>query len=670
MPPPLTPLPLPPGWTDADVFVDSLLAFGTSSLLLRTLCGGVHILDFFTRSPSLYETVLPAEWHAWLDEHDVMDLLDLLMREDLGPFDGRGSAGEDHDTGVENAETRTWRGGAVPPLSLIEYIKDIRRHTLRRDGAAIRSPGQRVGGNSNDNNINEGNSVNKHPPLPRNVAVGMTLKKQHEVSHFASYVASLQRTIADMRPPCLPSSTLITHLVDFGSGQNYLGRALAGAPYNAHVIAVESKPHNIQGAKNMDVLAKLVPKQGVRRNKKEWRAQVLAAKEEASRAGKSRREAKRVSEMSEKAREKEKGVEGKGTIQYVQHRIADGDLGAVIEQIESMDRLVVDSKTLPEDSKRNPDPEGADPSLMVISLHSCGNLSHHGLRTITTNKAVTAVALVGCCYNLLTERLGPPSYKLPQLRSNHPRLEKTANAHDPHGFPMSKRFEEYDCTDGEKGVRLNITARMMAVQAPQNWGREDSRRFFTRHFYRALLQRVFLDRGIVRAPEAADDVVGGSISTANARQESHDGLVNTPITIGTLSKSAYASFAAYVHAASVKLSTPGGPSPDTSPSTSGTEISRAAFFRARMPPEAFAPGAPGWAEMEEYEERYRRRKHELEVVWSLMAFSAGVVEAMVVVDRWVWLCEQECVGKGRAWVEAVWGFGVSPRNLVVVGVKK
>ena len=73
-------------------------------------------------------------------------------------------------------------------------------------------------------------------------------------------------------------------------------------------------------------------------------------------------------------------------------------------------------------------------------------------------------------------------------------------------------------------------------------------------------------------------------------------------------------------------------------------------------------------EIRRYEGDFREKKHELSVMWSLMAFSAGVVEAVIVVDRWVWLGEQEEVGK--AWVESVFGYGESPRNLVVVGVKK
>lgn len=75
-------------------------------------------------------------------------------------------------------------------------------------------------------------------------------------------------------------------------------------------------------------------------------------------------------------------------------------------------------------------------------------------------------------------------------------------------------------------------------------------------------------------------------------------------------------------------------------------------------------------EIAAYEERYELQKKELSVMWSLMAFSAGVVESLVVVDRWVFLREAVERGECReAWVQGVFEYAVSPRNLVVVGVK-
>ena len=241
--------------------------------------------------------------------------------------------------------------------------------------------------------------------------------------------------------------------------------------------------------------------------------------------------------------------------------------------------------------------------------------------------------MVGCCYNLLTERLGPATYKLPELRPttcDHPRLEREGEACDPDGFPMSERF----CGFSGGGIRLNITARMMAVQAPQNWGEKDSQGFFTRHFYRALLQKVFLDYGVVGPPRKEHE---------GASPAGHSS--GTPMIIGSLRKSCYADFVAYVRGAMVKLEN----QPDI-----GEKI------RKKM-------GGITDEEIAGYERDYAHRKKDLSVVWSLMAFSAGVVEAAIVVDRWLWLKEQEQVRE--AWVESVFDYAISPRNLVIVGVK-
>ncbi|KAK8209171.1 hypothetical protein M8818_003866 [Zalaria obscura] len=641
---PSEPLPIPAGWPSSEVFAESVLQFVASSELLRTLCGGVHVLDFFTRKPELYSVVLPEEWRAFFRQHDVMDVLDLLMREDV--------------ENLNSTSTEQWRNGPVPPESLISYINTIRRHSLRREFSPIAHSGKRE-------------------KLARHVVQGMNVKKVHEVDHFTRYVEKLTAEIAESheRP--------ITHLVDFGSGQNYLGRALASPPFNKHIIAVESRQHNIEGARNWDIVAKLAPKPQIRRNKKEYRAQkaarqaALARGEEVSEDS-SRPETPEIpgpptppdepAESAEHAREEceectpqedknratlQISAEGVGTIQYVEHWIQDGNLENVIGQIVDEDAVRKNAST---ELKTTPDPESTpfieggvtlkdslkatNPSLMVISLHSCGNLVHHGLRSLILNPAVSAVAMIGCCYNLISERLGPTTYKHPRLRSSHPRLGKTAAAFDPHGFPMSDRLCNLE-HDREKGLRLNITARMMAVQAPQNWGRKDSADFFKRHFFRALLQRVFVDQGIIDAPTTrADEEEVGNLSPLGFT----GGTI--PIIIGSLRKSCYRDFVSYVRGAAVKLA---------------EEPERGAVFKERL-------GAMSDDEIRDYEERYQERKKELSVMWSLMAFSAGVVEATIVIDRWLWLKEQE--GIAEAWVEPVFDFKLSPRNLVVVGIKK
>ena len=710
------PLPLSAEFDNVDDYVESLLNFSTSSWLLQTLCGGVHVLDFYTRTPDLYSTILSQVWRDWFQQRDIMDILDLLMREDLAQFDREGL---------------TWRDGPSPPKDLVQYIKDVRKHLLARD---FPLPGSTP------------------PPekssLARHITMGMKVKKVHEVDNFARYLDGLTSEIASS------GKEPITHLVDFGSGQNYLGRALAAQPYSKHIVAVESRPHNIEGAKNMDVLAKLVDKPLVMRNKKEYRAMTGKGKkkkpkdaqiapssdgtqtepvigtsekdtgsadvtspstvaaevipvsapvldgvrcgddgctvehpppvQELKPEGITQRDSKGsfVSELKTSTTNLQIYSEGHGSVQYVEHIIKDGDLRPVIDQVldpshipEGDVKTASSTTEVPSDLAAVPKPRKVN--AMVMSLHSCGNLVHYGLRSLLLSPEISAVAMVGCCYNLVTERLGPPTYKLPTLRPNHPRLDATANAFDPQGFPMSEKLAEYPIPhphtletpskeasagpSGAKGLRLNITARMMAVQAPFNWGRADSETFFSRHFYRALLQRIFLDRGIVSAPVDASnfpDPVSANGHTSHVNWTPPDGRgpglssdgTSTPLTIGTLRKFAYADFVSYVRAAEAKLVAP----------NSFCEVDPK-FIKSKM------DGLTD-DDIRDYEIRYAERKKELSVMWSLMAFSAGVVEAVIVTDRWLWLKEQKEVE--HAWVEPVFEYKHSPRNLVVVGIKR
>lgn len=595
------PLPLSPSFNDPEVYIESLLRFATSSELFQRLCGGVHILDFFTRQPDLYTTILPQEWREWFHLHDLQDILHLLMREDLAQFQQPFVSTEEKAFGDKSNRSHTgvrWHGHRVPPGSLIDYIQTVRMHSLDRnfrpaDDSHRLGTGRRTTG------------------LARNVAVGMKTKKIHEVENFAKYIDNLSSDIT------LTTCHRITHLVDFGSGQNYLGRALASQPYDQHVIAIESKPHNIDGAKHMDVTAKLATKEVVMRNKKEFRKGTQRNKNELNTIQPNQVGDAHPPKSSSQFRPpaiRQTQDENGGSIQYIELLIQHGDISMIADQIPG------------------------DAQLMVVSLHSCGNLLHHGVRSLILNSSVKAIAMVGCCYNLVTERLGPPTYKLPRMRSSSLRLDQTSSACDPDGFPMSERLAQFE-HHHDKGVRFNITARMMAVQAPHNWTLVDCESFFTRHFYRALLQRIFLDRGVVGQPTHVDDT-----TAVSPRGWTGDGEA---ILIGSLRKSCYDSFIAYVRGALAKL--------NDSNTKNGHRI---ANCMSGLTDDDIAS----------YETTYQAQKKELSLIWSLMAFSAGVVESVIVVDRWLFLKEQKEVAD--CWVEAVFDYKQSPRNLVVVGVKR
>ncbi|KAF7547332.1 hypothetical protein G7046_g9034 [Stylonectria norvegica] len=585
---PEKPLPYNGDYSSPEEYVEKLLDFVATSDTFQILCGGVHILDFFTIEPGLFHHTLPEEWQAFVLTCGIMEFLDLLMRDDL-------------DNLHYDEDKR-------PPESFIKYIRTVRDLSL---GRTFTPPGHKL------------------PVLPRPITVGMSPKKVHEVTNFADYV---ERLSGDIASQCGDD---ISHFVDFGSGQNYLGRALASEPYNRHVVAVEGREINVTAARGLDITSKLAIKPKVMRNKKLWNKiiqslgpnpkgdEMALAKAIRDVAGDDAFDFRPVKDLGA-----EYAVEdGKGHVQYISGRLDSGDLADVIAQIKT---------------GKSPEAQEKDLKLMAVSIHSCGNLSHFGIRSLVLNPSIRAVAIVGCCYNALTEKLGPPTYKHPYLRPTlkavNGRVVRESEKRDPQGFPMSARLAEY----GADGIRVNITARMMACQAPRNWGEIDSEGFFARHFYRAVLQRMFLDRGVVAKvrhfePDAYAQPVDAGAGPFEVSTE--------PVIIGSLRKACYDSLGAYVRGAIEKLTT----HPDY---TQYAEVMRAKM--ADVTDE----------EILRYEELYTPRRRELCAVWSLMAFSAMAIESLIVVDRWLWLREQGDVVR-HAWVETVFDYEQSPRNLVV-----
>jgi hypothetical protein len=460
----------------------------------------------------------------------------------------------------------------------------------------------------------------------------MNRKKEHEVRHFAARIAALLPAVH------AATGSAPTHVVDFGSGCSYLGRYLA-AGFGVRTVAVESRAHVVSGARQLDVSARIAPREPrVRRNKKLFLA-MGGQKGVAERLAAGGQCPACVVPSDAPPAAPVADEPDAPAIQYVEHQITDGDLSSVFA--------------------RTSIPPSVSGRFVVVSLHSCGNLVHHGLRTLTLNPLVSAAAMVGCCYNLMTESLGPPTYKLPGLRAPNERLLSTSAAADPHGFPMSRRLRQRAYLvpgTGEKaeGVRLNITARMMAVQAPSNWSRADSEGFFARHFFRAVLQRVLLDLGLVADPSPAPPAGRSPAGTGV-----EDGA---PLVIGALAKGCFRDFPTYVRGAAAKLARSSAKpmySYDGEEDARRAERARRVAERLREVDEETLRG---------YEERFAARKKHLSVTWSLMAFCAQVSEAVIVSDRYAWLKEQDVVGE--TWVESVFDYAISPRNMVVVGIRK
>ncbi|CAG8934929.1 unnamed protein product [Penicillium salamii] len=619
------PLPISEAWQTPDAYIEALLSFSTTSVLFMNLCGGVHMVDFLTREPDLYTTSLPEDWREFFTHHDIQDIIHLLLREDIDPL-------RNTDEPAVDQGSRRWNEGAFPPQTLLDYIHTVRQLTLQRE---IRTP-------------------TPTSELPKQVAMRMNRKKVHEVEHFSQYVASLSETVRQRR------GEPVSHIVDFGSGQNYLGRTLVSPPYHKHIIAIERQHQYISGAKTMDVRAKLAenPKAQYARKEKDSTdgqpdgqdssphmsalettiAEKLTVEDLQIAEGDSNLDMLgeislnpeellgSVTKSPQPEKPSKEEVSARGTLSYIEHDIQDGYLEPVVDHI--IHPPIEDGDSKPKESSAN---------LMVVSLHSCGNLVHHGISSLILNPSIVAVAMIGCCYNLVTERLGPSKHELPVLQSLHPKLKEAGASYDPHGFPMSRHYENYRSPGATTGMKLNITARALAVQAPYNWGPKDIEVSFTRHFFRALLQRILVDRNVIPRPSVSEDTPIEEKPYASKADS---------IIIGAVPKSAYKSFNAYVRAATIKMS---------QDPVYGTLVQE---HIATMTDD----------EINDYESRYLHAKKHMSVVWSLMGLSAQLVEAIIVVDRWQFLREQDSVKD--CWVEPVFEYGYSPRNLAVIGLKK
>ncbi|KAJ0329619.1 hypothetical protein COL5a_004184 [Colletotrichum fioriniae] len=224
-----------------------------------------------------------------------------------------------------------------------------------------------------------------------------------------------------------------------------------------------------------------------------------------------------------------------------------------------------------------------DEKCVLVGLHACGNLSEHMLRYFTTVPFIVCLGAVGCCYNHIVPR----------------------SAACPDGFPISAKMRE-------KNVTLSATALMTGCQAPNNWERADASKeesaYSKRRFYRALLEKIFHDKGIELDKE--DRPVWG------------------------VRKGDMASFNAFARRATGCLNVDGSKITD--------------------------------ADLVAYEERYRGYEGKVAILWTLSVLCCKVVESVIALDRYLFLIEN---GGQNVDVVPIFDYKISPRNLMLVANK-
>lgn len=110
-------------------------------------------------------------------------------------------------------------------------------------------------------------------------------------------------------------------------------------------------------------------------------------------------------------------------------------------------------------------PEDELKGMMLVGLHTCGNLAASSLRLFTNNPShLKCMVNVSCCYHLLMEEFdGNPSWLEEELQSSG------------FGFPMSAYLKGQD-------FALGRNARMLAAQPPERISSTGAVSVYSRRF--------------------------------------------------------------------------------------------------------------------------------------------------------------------------------------------
>ncbi|KAI0243974.1 hypothetical protein L0F63_004623 [Massospora cicadina] len=223
--------------------------------------------------------------------------------------------------------------------------------------------------------------------------------------------------------------------------------------------------------------------------------------------------------------------------------------------------LVVDSATLPQLQKAIADFNGTQ-AWLLCGLHTCGPLAYTTIDLFLKSDAKCLVS-VACCYNRLTEE----------------------------DFPSSE---------------------FLKARAPSTWAANPDGcfEFFKRHFYRALLQKLMVELGLITATQA-------------------------PPTIGKLKKFSYSSFQTYAEAALTQL-------------------------RYRV---------PSSEKLNSFYTQHLTGYRQLALVWTLQSALAPVVETLLILDRYLNIKER-LGSSGSVTILPMFDLTLSPRCFALVAHKE
>lgn len=446
---------------------------------------------------------------------------------------------------------------SIPP-DLKVLIDEIVRAQLSRDPVTI--------GNTSES----GNARRSY---------GMSPKKEHEVSRMSEYIGQLL---------CSGSTDTLHHIVDVGSGQGYLSRALQNL--GLHVLALDSNEIQTSGAERWKA------KESARRQKQFKRGKDAQGVPDSKHHCIDPPFRSHVATSVPAACTASKIIirSHMGSLTHQTIRINSLTLESSIhewlfsgkDQIASCTSMIGD---LPVDGAERRIHRGKPVPVMMVALHACGSLTPDVLRAFLSNHrrpsapsvriwTAQALVVVGCCYNLMA-------------------LED---------FPLSRSLRERTPV-----ATLPLASRHLAAQIPSQWLRNEKSTRETslairKVVFRALLQPVL---EIIGAREA---VANHAATSSSYHVEELRGAGQTPENrrLGKLPDAAYKDWETFLNHATSKT---------------GVRLDQIA---AQLPVYIHN------------EHRRRQLESALSVLHVLRCIMGPLIESLILLDRYEWIREE------------------------------
>ncbi|KAF9955465.1 Methyltransferase-like protein 25 [Mortierella alpina] len=305
-------------------------------------------------------------------------------------------------------------------------------------------------------------------------------------------------------------------------------------------------------------------------------------------------------------------------LQHITHHITAATLPTLLKE-----HFPKKSKVVSDDPNNHHDGEGSEKvhqgegegemddeegRWTLCGLHACGDLTSNMIKLFLESSA-TCLFSVGCCYHWITER--------------YDRDGNIVISDGTHGFPLSAAFNLHKAHLGEH-------AKMIACQSPERWLKyqKESEDAIHGHYFRALLHKLMVERGLYPGPPTTAPV------------------------LGRMGKHRLRGFPHYLATALHRLSLPAD---------------------AIRPEEAQAA----------YEEFLEKDLYRIGILWALRTMLGPLFEGMILLDRATYLHENvvgqdlktphtsSSSNKKKASVQLVAGFDVveSPRNMILIALK-